>query len=302
MRRNIAACYSEHAVKVSDSYCSAAFPHPHVVFSKFPSPTSPVSVSSTYTANISTLQNPLLIHLHWTSMEMGQSFTIKINSISHRILTGKGLKSFKSVNDSVISVFWDISEAQFDAGPEPTSGFYVVVTVDSEIGLLIGDERDKLVKLGILERKFDAQFVKFSLVSRTEEFSGDDLVFLTKARFSDAGSLHEILVMCGGVGGEDLKNQRLAVFVDKKQVVEVKRLRWNFRGNQTIFVDGSVVDMMWDVYQWLFRPEHAAATATAAFMFRRRSGLDSRLWVEEEKTKQERNGFSLLIRASNHPD
>lgn len=93
------------------------------------------------------------------------------------------------------------------------------------------------------------------------------------------------------------------MLIDKKQVFEVKRLRWNFRGNQTIFLDGSVVDMMWDVYDWLFRPESAAETtaAVAAFMFRTRRGLDSRLWLEE-KTKQEKPGFSLLIRARKNPD
>ncbi|CAK9323084.1 unnamed protein product [Citrullus colocynthis] len=298
MRRSIATCYSDHAVKVSDSYCSGSSPTPHV-FSKFPSSNSPLSVSSLYRAKLFTHHN-LFILLHWTAKNMGQSFTIKINSVSHPILTSKGLISFKSSDNSEISVFWDISDARFDPGPDPTSGFYIAVTVDSEIALLIGDEREKLVKLGILKENLDTQFLKFSLVSRREDFCADDLVFLTKARFSDDGGVHEILVKCGG--GVEMRNQRLAVFIDKKQVFEVKRLRWNFRGNQTIFLDGSVVDMMWDVYDWLFRPESAAETTAAAFMFRTRSGLDSRLWLEE-KTKQEKAGFSLLIRAcKNNPD
>lgn len=299
MRRSIRSCYSDHAVKVSDSYCSGPSPHPHVI-SKFPPSNSPVSVSSVYKSKFS---NHSLIHLHWTANQMGQGFTIKINSISHQIFSPKGLKSFKSNQNSVISVFWDISEALFEPGPDPTSGFYVVVTFDSEIGLLIGDEREKLVKLGILKGKFDTHLANCSLVSRREDFSSDESVFSTKARFSLSGGLHEILVKCGGGngGGEDMRNQRLVVFVDKKQVFEVKRLRWNFRGNQTIFLDGSVVvDMMWDVYEWLFRPVSTAAT-TAAFMFRTRSGLDSRLWLEE-KTKQERDEFSLLIRACKNPD
>ena len=290
MRRSIATCYSEHAVKVSDSYCSGPSPNPHV-FSKFPSSNSPLSVSSIYRAKLSA-SNDLLILLHWTAKDLGQSFKIKINSISLPILTTKGLKSFKFDHNSEISVFWDISDARFDPGPDPSSGFYIAVTVDSEIALLMGDEREKLVKLGVLKENTDTQLLKFSLVSRKEDFCGDDSVFLTKARFSDEGGDHEIVVKCGG-GGEEMRNQRLAVFIDKKQVFEVKRLKWNFRGNQTIFLDGSVVDMMWDVYDWLFRPESAAG---AAFMFRKRSGLDSRLWLEE-KTKQEKPGFSLLIRA-----
>ncbi|XP_023528798.1 uncharacterized protein LOC111791624 [Cucurbita pepo subsp. pepo] len=299
MRRSIATCYSEHAVKVSDSYCSGPSPHPHV-----PSHNLPLSVSSVYTADLSTPHHHhhlLLILLHWTAQQMGQAFTIKINSVSHPIQTPKGLKSFKSSNNSHISIFWDISDARFDPGPDPASGFYIVVTVDSQIALLIGDQREKFVKLGILKPDFDTHFPKFSLVSRREEFSGYDSVFSTKARFSDSGILHEISVSCSG--GKELNNQRLVVLIDKKQVFEVKRLRWNFRGNQTIFLDGSVVDMMWDVYDWLFRPESAAETtaAVAAFMFRTRRGLDSRLWLEE-KTKQEKPGFSLLIRARKNPD
>jgi hypothetical protein len=34
----------------------------------------------------------------------------------------------------------------------------------------------------------------------------------------------------------------------------VKQLQWNFRGNQTIFVDNLLVDLMWDVHDWFFNP------------------------------------------------
>ncbi|KAE9467499.1 hypothetical protein C3L33_00599, partial [Rhododendron williamsianum] len=46
----------------------------------------------------------------------------------------------------------------------------------------------------------------------------------------------------------------------------------NFRGNQSIFVDGLVVDLMWDVHDWLFNQK----SGIGVFMFRTRSGLDSR--------------------------
>lgn len=233
---------------------------------------------------------------------MGQGFTIKINSISDRILCSRGVKSFKFSENSEISVYWDLSEARFEPGPDPSSGFYVAVTVDSEIGLLIGDEREKLEKLGVLKPNWETQLPEFCPVSRSEEFSGEELVYSTKARFSDGGGVHEILVKCGGGEEQGTRNRTLLVLIDKKKVLEVKRLRWNFRGNQTIFLDGSVVDMMWDVYDWLFKAESTAATAAAAaFMFRTRSGLDSRLWLEE-KTKHQRDGFSLLIRACKNPD
>ncbi|CAI0454141.1 unnamed protein product [Linum tenue] len=68
-------------------------------------------------------------------------------------------------------------------------------------------------------------------------------------------------------------------------------MQWNFRGNQTIFVDGLLVDLMWDVHDWFFHPEATTATAPAAavFMFRTRSGLDSRLWPEEKLAQKEKS-------------
>jgi hypothetical protein len=58
----------------------------------------------------------------------------------------------------------------------------------------------------------------------------------------------------------------------------VKRLQWNFRGNQIIFVDNLLVDLMWDVHDWFFN----LASRYAVFMFCMRSGFDSRLWLEEK--------------------
>ncbi|WJX44037.1 hypothetical protein P8452_31065 [Trifolium repens] len=77
-----------------------------------------------------------------------------------------------------------------------------------------------------------------------------------------------------------------------------KRLQWNFRGNQTIFVDGLLVDLLWDVHDWFFNP----VSGYAVFMFRTRSGLDSRLWLEEKQQHshnkdKDRVEFSFLIYA-----
>ncbi|KAH0632419.1 hypothetical protein KY290_035843 [Solanum tuberosum] len=96
----------------------------------------------------------------------------------------------------------------------------------------------------------------------------------------------------------------LFVSIDKKSVIQVKRLQWNFRGNQTIFLDGLVVDFMWDVHDWLCNPK----SGCAKFMFRTRSGLDSRLWFDQEKNleqneeEEEKDGFSLMICATKSPD
>lgn len=112
---------------------------------------------------------------------------------------------------------------------------------------------------------------KFSLVSRQEHFSGNTL-YSTKAQFCDSGNIHDVLIRCSGES-EGLKHPVLSVYVDINMVTRVKRLQWNFRGNQSIFVDGLLVDLMWDVHDWFFNP----ASGIALFMFRTRSGIDSRL-------------------------
>ncbi|PKI33274.1 hypothetical protein CRG98_046329 [Punica granatum] len=74
-------------------------------------------------------------------------------------------------------------------------------------------------------------------------------------------------------GNEGLKHPAVLVYVDRKVVVmRVKRLMWNFRGNQTVFIDSLLVDLMWDLRDWFF---NNSGSGYAVFMFRTRSGLDS---------------------------
>jgi hypothetical protein len=53
-------------------------------------------------------------------------------------------------------------------------------------------------------------------------------------------------------------------------------LRWKFRGNHTILVDGLAVDVFWDVHNWLF----GASLADAVFMFRTCLSGD-KLWTTQ---------------------
>ncbi|XVE96494.1 hypothetical protein REPUB_Repub02eG0227100 [Reevesia pubescens] len=255
--RSIASCYSEHAIKVSDSYCSG--PSNQAYLSPNLSPSTPNTVTCIYKAKISSQRN-LLIALTWCNNFIGQGLTIdvgeslstpsKLNSNSHRLRKNKGSKTFKSCN-SEIEVFWDVSNAQYINGPEPSTS----------------------------------------------------TIYSTKAQFCDNGLAHDILIKCSGEE-EGWKNPVLSVCVDQKMMFKVKRLRWNFRGNQIIFLDGLLVDMMWDLHDWLFNQ----TSGSAIFMFRTRSGLDSRLWLEEknssslEQKEKESAEFSLLICACKIPD
>ncbi|KAF5473610.1 hypothetical protein F2P56_010210 [Juglans regia] len=300
--RRIASCYSENAIKISDSYRSGPSNQPNL--STNPIPSIPNAITCIYKTKLST-QKELLITLTWCRNLTGQGFIIdvgdhntssspsKLNSNSYRLLKSKGTKTFQSCN-SKIEVFWDISEANYDgAGPEPIDGFYVVVLADSELGMRLGDKDEELDEK---KYKTETPHAKFSLLSRSEHFSGN-AVYSTKARFCDKGTPHDILIKC--VREEGSKSPVLSVCMDNKESFQVKRLRWNFRGNQAIFVDGLVVDMMWDVHDWFFNP----TSGCAVFMFRTRSGLDSRLWLEEKNWEQkEQEIFSLLIYASKSPD
>ncbi|GMY25130.1 hypothetical protein FCV25MIE_20372 [Fagus crenata] len=297
MRSSIASCYNEHAIKVSDSYCSGPSNRPYG--SPILTPSIPNAVTCIYKSILSN-QKQLFITLTWCNKFMGQGFILNIgdsnlNSDSQRLHSQKGSKKFQSCN-SKIEVFWDMSGANFDVGPEPISGFYVIVLADSEICLSLGDNDQELdLKRHITE----IPHAKFFLVSRSENFSGN-AVYSTKAQFCDTGIAHEILIKY--VREEGSKSPVLSVCIDKKKIFQVKRLRWNFRGNQALFLDGLLVDMMWDVHDWFFSPP---TSGSAVFMFRTRSGLDKRLWLEEknlEHKEQDKVGFSLLICACKNPD
>lgn len=307
--RSIASCYNEHAIRVSDSYCSR--PSNQAYLCPELNPSTRDSVTCMYKLSLIKTQKQLFITITWAKKLLGQGFTITISNSEHslspsnnksnarQLRKNKGNETFQSQNFQV-QVLWDLSDAKYEEGPEPVGAFYVVVLVDSELGLRLGDKNSLIEEL---LSNLDAKEANFSLVSRSETFSGTT-VYATKAKFSQTGSSHDILIRCGAEAerGEP-KGHVLSVCVDKKTMFQVKRLRWNFRGNQTIFVDGLVVDMMWDVHDWLFNSNSASS---AVFMFRTRSGLDSRLWLEEKSLhahkEQDKIGFSLLICACKNND
>ncbi|XP_062204798.1 uncharacterized protein LOC133906800 [Phragmites australis] len=81
-------------------------------------------------------------------------------------------------------------------------------------------------------------------------------------------------------GGEE----ELRVSVDGKRAVHARQLRWNFRGNQTVFVDGAPVDVMWDLHGWWFRDPPGCVVVM----------LQARRALEEEAAAP---GFSLVVQA-----
>ncbi|KAL0328589.1 UNVERIFIED_CONTAM: hypothetical protein Scaly_2291500 [Sesamum calycinum] len=48
--------------------------------------------------------------------------------------------------------------------------------------------------------------------------------------------------------------------------IRVPNLHWRFRGNETILVDNSRVQILWDVHDWLYNGNHSGV---GIFVFRR---------------------------------
>lgn len=309
--RSIATCYSEHAIKVSDSYCSGPSNRAYVIPKSTPS--IPNEVACIYKAKLLN-HKQLLITLTWYNKISGQGLIVNVdeyrfnsssfweskssNSNSERLQKQKGARTFQSCNLK-IEVFWDFSTANYgNGGLEPTNGFYLLVLADSELGLILGDKIEEVLDLKKYITVISQE--KFILVSRSESFSGN-AVYSTKAQFCDSGITHDILIKWDRDDEGGSKSPVVTVLIDNKKIFQVKRLKWNFRGNQAIFLDGLLVDLMWDIHDWLFNPK----SGCAVFMFRTRSGLDSRLWLEEkvlEHKGQDRPEFSLLICACKTPD
>lgn len=81
---------------------------------------------------------------------------------------------------------------------------------------------------------------------------------------------------------------RLCFSVDNKRVLQIKRLKWKFRGNEKIEVDGVPIQVSWDVYNWLFEDIN---NSHAVFMFRFETPDNE----DEEEEEHERQTESTEI-------
>lgn len=89
--------------------------------------------------------------------------------------------------------------------------------------------------------------------------------YATKTRFG--GKVREIEIEIGSDCDDDNKgnNMRLLFSVDGEMVLEVRKLKWKFRGNERVEVDGVCVLICWDVHDWLFEN---GGDGHAVFMFK----------------------------------
>ncbi|KAL6012081.1 hypothetical protein ACLOJK_002556 [Asimina triloba] len=169
----------------------------------------------------------------------------------------QGSKSFHLKDDAHhrrIDFFWDLSRARFLSAPQPDSSFYVTIVVDGEMVLLLGDLTE--------EAYFKTAATKISkspaMIMRREHMFGSRS-YKTRAQLD--GKTYDVSIDCSGERDET----KLLFSINGKKVLQVKRLKWKFRGNERIEIDGTPVQVSWDVYNWLFDD---AVEGHAVFMFR----------------------------------
>ncbi|XP_068648939.1 uncharacterized protein [Aristolochia californica] len=248
--RDFPSCFGENGIQVADS-------------SSGTSKTAQNSVTCVYRSRLS--GRSCLITVTWSKNLMGQGFSVGIDDSTKQSLCKvdikpslfskrKGSKSV-DVDSTKVDIYWDLASAKFGSGPEPLEGFYLAVVFDHEMVLLLGDlTKEAYRKTNATPPPSNAAFI-----SKRENIFGKK-VYCTKSQFSENGQVHDIVIECETTGPKD---PCLSIRIDKKMVMQVKRLTWKFRGNQTILVDGFPVEVSWDVHNWLF----SSTMGSAVFMF-----------------------------------
>lgn len=221
---------------------------------------------------------PCFITITWTKNLMGQGLSVGIDDSSDQCLCKveikpglfskrKGSRNLE-VDSNLIDIYWDFSCAKFGSGPEPLQGFYLAVVFNQELILLLGDLENEVYK------KIDVASAasRAILIAKREHIFGKKY-YAAKAQFYDKGLVHDIKIECDTVG---INDPSLVIRVDGKAVMQVKRLRWKFRGNHTILVEGLPVEVYWDVHSWLF----GNVMSNAVFLFRT-SLASEKLWTSQ---------------------
>lgn len=281
--RDFPSCFGENGVQVADSSSAAGKNAQNLVACVYQTRLSGRSCAITIT---------------WSKNLMGQGFSIGIDDSASRSLCKvdirpwlfskrKGSRSVE-VDSSKVDIFWDLTAAKFGSGPEPLGGFYVAVLFNMEMVLLLGDlSREAYRKTNATPPPSAAV-----CVAKKEHLFGKK-VYCTKAQFCGSGQVHDVVIECETLGPKD---PSLEIHIDRKRVMQVKRLAWKFRGNQTILVDGLPVEVLWDVHSWLFGPP----VANAVFMFQTSLSAEKLPWSCSPAFRESHLqglGFSLILYA-----
>ncbi|KAK8614658.1 hypothetical protein V6N13_068455 [Hibiscus sabdariffa] len=251
--RDFPSCFGENGVQVADSSSSSSA-----------AKAAQNSVTCVYQCRLH--GRVCLISVTWTKNLMGQGLSVVINDSANHCLFKADIKPWLfskrkgskhlEVDRGKIDICWDLSNARFGSGPEPVEGYYLAVAFEQEMVLFLGDLKKEAIKKVDTGVDSDPGAI---FIAKREHIVGKRL-YGVKTRFCDKGRTHDMVIECDTV---DLKDPCLVIRIDSKTVMQVKRLKWKFRGNHTILVDGLQVEVFWDVHNWLF----GDAMGNAVFMF-----------------------------------
>ncbi|KAK8626345.1 hypothetical protein V6N13_133995 [Hibiscus sabdariffa] len=217
--------------------------------------TAQCSVTSIYGADIVDLYRKVMAT--WCKTPSGHSFTISIENLSddqnHSTceidLTGwhflgrKGLKNME-VDGKKVEIYWDLRQAKFDGSPEPSSDYYVAMVSGEKLALVLGD-----MKIDAFKRtRKNPSSVDPTLMCKKEHVCGKRL-FCSKAKLGEEKQEHDIIIE-NCLSGPD--GPEMWVTIDGTAMIRVMNLHWRFRGNETVTVNQTPVQVFWDVHDWLY--------------------------------------------------
>ncbi|CAI9768750.1 unnamed protein product [Fraxinus pennsylvanica] len=265
--RDFPSCFGENGVQIADSSSSNA------------TRAAQNLVTCVYQCQLQSISR--FITITWTKYLMGQGFSVGIENSTKQCLCKvdikpwlfskrKGFKNLE-VGSNLIDIYWDLSSAKFGYGPEPLDGFYVAVVFNQELILLLGDlQKQVYKKINVSSFSSNAVFV-----AKREHIFGKRL-YNSKGQFCDKGKVHNIGIEFDIVGGS--KDPCLVISIDSKEMIRVTHLKWKFRGNTTILVEGFPVEVYWDVYGWLF----GNVMGNAVFLFRTQLSIENeKFWAHQ---------------------
>ncbi|XP_062234091.1 uncharacterized protein LOC133931258 [Phragmites australis] len=150
----------------------------------------------------------------------------------------RGAKRFSAPGGRVVAFSWDLSRAGFASArrPEPVSRYSLHVSVDGELALAVGDLAPPASAGLLLSRRENAVAVA----------TGD--AYTTTV--SVAGETHKVSLA--------VEDSTMWVAVDGEKALQVRRLRWKFRGSERLDLPRGRVRVTWDLHSWLFSPDAAA--------------------------------------------
>ncbi|KAI3668164.1 hypothetical protein L6452_43241 [Arctium lappa] len=304
--RDFPSCFGENGIQVSDASSSSC-------------PPPPPAATTTTTQNLVTCiyhsklhnSSSFIITLTWTKTLMGQLLSIQINNKpTNQSLCNLQIKPWifskrkgyrtHQVGPTSIIFFWDLSSPKFGSSPEPIESFYFAITINQQLILQLGDMEKELHKK-MNNIGFNSSFSPNPVfVSKKEHIFGKKSSYSTTARFCGKGRNHEVSIECKTMNTNNDDDLGLVIRIDGKTAMEVKRIRWKFRGNYTILVDGLPVEVYWDVYGWFY----GRLMGNGVFMFRSCLSAE-KLWgsemswlnslVEKDCVESSGLGFCLVL-------